>query len=126
MLSCKDPILSMKEMVFGTPLGIHAIGNLMQAISLKAKTSEVYTNHCVPATTTIVLKRAGIQPTNIMGATGHSNVGSSTSYTSEETYEECAIMSTILAKCRKGNNIQTVAHTTVSSEDNVQVLVLPI
>ena len=80
------------------PLGVHTIGTMMRNISALSNTSEVYTNHCIRATTTTALKRAGCQPTDIMAVTGHRNMASLNSYASEPTPDEWANMSNILAK----------------------------
>ena len=52
-------------------LGVHSIDNMMKNISIRANLSQIYTNHCIRATTTTVLAHADIQHNDIIAVTGH-------------------------------------------------------
>ena len=73
----------------------------MKTISTLVQITETYTNHCFRAMTMMVLKRAGVQPTDIIAVTGHRNIGSLASDASKPTNAGRANMSDILAKYGK-------------------------
>ena len=64
------------------PLGKNSIAQLMPKISKKAGLSQVYTAHCVRASTVTRLHQAGIDAKQICAITKHKNEQSLTSYLS--------------------------------------------
>ena len=58
------------------PIGVNKIGAMMKEISIDAKLSQVYTNHCVRSTTVAALDMAGIPIHRIMQTSGHRNESS--------------------------------------------------
>ena len=58
------------------PLGVNSLGNMMKEISIAANLSQVYTNHCIRATSVTLLERAGVPVHLIMQVSGLRNEGS--------------------------------------------------
>ena len=50
-------------------LGVHTIDNMMKNISKKAGLSEIYTNHCIRATTSTILAHADVPHNDIIAVT---------------------------------------------------------
>jgi hypothetical protein len=79
-------------------LGIHTIESFMKTMSIEAGLSQVYTNHCLRATTSTVLAHAGFDTRNICSVTGHKNIQSLDSYVKEPTMDQrremCSILNT--------------------------------
>ena len=69
----------------------------MKSISKEAGTTNVYTNHCIKATTGTVLKKSGIAVHDIMAVTGHKNPTSLQSYVQGPDHVQRENMSNILA-----------------------------
>jgi hypothetical protein len=78
------------------PLGHNKIGDLMKDISKEANLSEIYTNHCIRATTSTVLHQAGISTERITAVTGHKNNDSLKNYISGPSVQQKKETSTIL------------------------------
>ena len=70
------------------PLGVNTIANMMKTISKEAKLSQVYTNHCLRATTATVLANAGVSSRDICAVTGHHNEGSLKSYITATSFQK--------------------------------------
>ena len=88
------------------PLGIHKIENKIKEISVAANLSQIYTNHCIRATTTTILSNAGVENRKIMSVTGHKNEGSLQSYVKQPTSAQRAEMCNILHTFGKLNENQ--------------------
>jgi hypothetical protein len=86
-------------------LGVHKLETLMKTISKEAQLSELYTNHCLRATTSTILSHAGFESRNICSVTGHKNESSLKSYIKEPSLEQRAQMSDIL-HCYGKDNIK--------------------
>ena len=54
------------------PLGIHSLAKMMKDISVEARLSKVYTNHCVRATAITLWTNSGISNRHIMAISGQS------------------------------------------------------
>ena len=80
------------------PLGVNTLGNIMKEISVAAKLSKIYTNHCIRATSVTLLDRAGIPVHRIMQVSGHRNEGSVKVYCERQTLQQKKQCSEILAK----------------------------
>ena len=61
-------------------LGVNTLANMMKNISLDAKLSQVYTNHCIRATSVTILDDCGIEARHIMTVSGHRSESSIRSY----------------------------------------------
>lgn len=61
-------------------LGVNYIGNMMKKISINAKLSTEYTNHCIRATSVTILDQSGIEARHIMAVSGHRSESSIRSY----------------------------------------------
>ena len=79
------------------PLGVNTLGNMMKEISVAAKLSQIYTNHCKRATSVTLLDRAGIPVHRIMQVSGHRNEGSVKVYCERHTLQQPKQCSEILA-----------------------------
>lgn len=62
------------------PLGRVILQDMMPRISAHANLSTRYTNHCVRATSVVLLKKAGFEDREVCFVTGHSNPKSLSSY----------------------------------------------
>ena len=65
---------------YKTPLGKNALGVFMSQISKIGGLSQIYTNHCVRATSITTLDNAGVAARHIMRASGHKSEASIRSY----------------------------------------------
>ena len=63
-------------------LGVNKLGSMMKELSLVAKLSRVYTNHCVRATAITLWSNAGLANCHMMAISGHRNEQSLKSYNS--------------------------------------------
>ena len=61
-------------------LGVNYLSQMMKNISIDAELSEVYTNHCIRATSVTVLDDCGVEARHIMAVSGHRSEGSIRSY----------------------------------------------
>lgn len=87
----------------------------MKKMSVDAKTSRIYTNHCIRATTTRILATANVQRSDIKIVTGHK------SEASLEPYITGALGATTGTK-RKLSNILSKAVSTASSRAKKMVV----
>ena len=62
------------------PLGHVVIGDMLPRISKAAQLSKHYTNHCVRATSIVLIKKAGFDDRAVCNIPGHKNVQSLDSY----------------------------------------------
>lgn len=62
------------------PLGIHSIDNIMPSISVSARLSKRYTNHCIRVTVVNVMQEQGCSSEEIALVTGHKNPRSVLTY----------------------------------------------
>ena len=74
-VSPDDPVWFMK-----LPLSHNLLGLMMKSLSSPAKLSNSYTCHCLPATTVVHLKAAGVEDRTICDISGHKNVASLSAY----------------------------------------------
>ena len=70
----------------------------MKEISVAAKLSQIYTNHCIRATSVTLLDRAGIPVHRIIQVSGHRNEGSVKVYCERQTLQQQKQCSEILAE----------------------------
>lgn len=80
-----------------SPLGVNMLGSMMKEISLAANLSQIYTNHCVRATSVTLLDRAGVPVHRIMQISGHRNESSVKVYCERQTLQQQQQCSEILA-----------------------------
>ena len=78
------------------PLGVNSLGNMMKEISIAANLSQVYTNHCIRATSVTLLDRAGVPVHRIMRVSGHRNEESVQVYCQRQTLQQQKQCSEIL------------------------------
>ncbi|XP_033725028.1 uncharacterized protein LOC117315013 isoform X1 [Pecten maximus] len=99
-----------KDVWYGAqPLGINTLLNMMSIISKAAGLSQVYTNHCVRATTATMLAHAGVDSRGIMSVTGHRNQKSLQSYINTPSIEQRHQYSCVLQSSATGNSLNQVA-----------------
>ena len=80
------------------PLGKNSIAQLMPKISKKAGLSQVYTAHCVRASTIIRLHQAGVDSKQIYAITKHKNEQSLRSYIKDSSASQKRACSDILSR----------------------------
>ena len=80
------------------PLGKNSIAQLMPKISKKAGLSQVYTAHCVRASTITRLHQAGVDAKQICAITKHKNEQSLTSYIKDSSASQKRACSDILSR----------------------------
>ena len=80
------------------PLGVNTLENMMKEMSVAAKLSQIYTNHCIRATLVTLLDRAGISVHRIVQVSGHRNEGSVKVYCERQTLQQQKQCSEIFAK----------------------------
>ncbi|CAG2213430.1 KCTD1_15 [Mytilus edulis] len=78
------------------PVGERLLNNMMVDISKSAGLSQIYTNHCVRATTVTVLAQSGVPKTDIMKITGHKSEASLESYYQDSSEKQKRQYSAIL------------------------------
>lgn len=105
------------------PIGVNTIGNMLKSISIDAQTSQLYTNHCLKATTVTVLKQAGMSSKDIMSVSGHKNSASLDSYAAAPTMNERAKMSNILSNYSKEDHIKTFEEIATTSNNDIAPIV---
>ena len=79
-------------------LGVNKLGNMMKELSLAAKLSRVYTNHCVRATAITLWSNAGLANRHIMAISGHRNEQSLKSYNSRPSSNQLQQCSNVLSQ----------------------------
>lgn len=91
------------------PMGKHKLENLLTDMCKKAGLAQVYTPHCIRATSVTVLKAAGLENCRVKSVTGHASDKSIESYstrpTIEQQFQSSAIVSRFLAQ---QNSVQPV------------------
>ena len=85
-----------KTWYYNRPVGVNTLSGKIKKLSIQAKCSKIYTNHCLRATAITTLDRAGISHTDICAVTGHRRVESLKSYTAPPTIKQRHHMSAIL------------------------------
>ena len=80
-ISTKSSVMFEKYWYNGKHIGINSIGGLMKRISKDAKLSQVYTNHCIRATSVTVLCNEGHEVNDIIAISGHKHPSSLIPYT---------------------------------------------
>jgi len=80
------------------PLGKNSIAQLMPKISKKARLSQVYTTHCMRASTIIRLHQAGVDAKQICAITKHKNEQSLTSFIKDSSASQKRACSDILSR----------------------------
>ena len=78
------------------PLGKNTLDTLMKKISQAVPLSQIYTNHCIRATSITLLARAGVDSTSITSLTGHKSTDSLKPYLRGPTEAQRHAMSSIL------------------------------
>lgn len=78
-------------------LGVNTLGSMMKNISKDAKLSQIYTNHCVPATTITLWTEAGLATRHIMMISGHKNEQSLKHYNSRPLTSQLKECSNVLS-----------------------------
>ena len=61
-------------------VGVNTLGSMMKNISIDAQLSNIYTNHCIRATSVTILDRCGFEARHIMSVNGHRSKSSIRSY----------------------------------------------
>ena len=83
-------------------MGKHKLENLLTDMCKKAGLAQVYTPHCIRATSVTVLKAAGLENCRVKSVTGHASDKSIESYstrpTIEQQFQSSAIVSRFLAQ----------------------------
>jgi hypothetical protein len=117
-----DPKYNEKPYWFvNAPLGVHTISSMMKEISKLAGASKCYTNHSLKASTATVLKKAGVNPHDIMTITGHKNISSLQHYAEGPTSKQRATMADIIGQFGK-----KASSTTVTEKPNTHITHVPI
>ena len=52
-------------------VGVNTFGSMMKNISIDADLGELYTNHCIRATSVTILGQSGFETRHIMSLSGH-------------------------------------------------------
>ena len=98
----------------GRKVGINTISNMMKVISAKAQLSQVYTNHCIRATTSTILSHANLNENDIIAVTGYKDPKSLLPYVASTSNEKRKNMSGILHGYGKSQSIFVPQTSTVS------------
>ena len=80
------------------PLGMHSLAKMMKDISVEARLSKVYTNHCVRATAITLWSNSGISNRHIMAISGHRSEQSLVSYNSRPSTSQLHNCSQVLSR----------------------------
>ena len=80
------------------PLGHVVIGDMLLRISNASQLSRRYTNHCVRATSVVVLKKSGLDVRSIWHFTGHKNAQSLDSFCGPSEEEKRALAAALEGK----------------------------
>ena len=106
------------------PLGKNSIAQLMPKISKKAGLSQVYTAHCVRASTIPRLHQAGVEAKQICAITKHKNEQSLTSYIKDSSASKKRACSDILSRpllSKEACDVNTACNSSMAGGE-VQVL----
>lgn len=104
-------------------LGVNTLGSMMKNISKDAKLSQIYTNHCVPATAITLWTEAGLATRHIMMISGHKNEQSLKHYNSRPSTSQLKECSNVLSSAL-GCDQQSEPSTLVPVKEN-QVFMNP-
>jgi len=99
------------------PLGKNSIAQLMPKISKKAGLSQVYTAHCVRASTITSLHQAGVDAKQICAITKHKNEQSLTSYIKDSSASQKRACSNILSRpflSRETSDVNTACSSSMA------------
>ena len=89
---------------YNKAVGINTLGQKMKNISEKAQLSQIYTNHCIRATTSTVLSHSSFNENDIIAVTGHKDPKSLLPYVASTGNEQRKQMSNTLHKYGKCSN----------------------
>ena len=101
-VSTKKSVVVEQYWYNGKCLGINSISCLMKDISKEAKLSQIYTNHCIRATSVTVLSNEGHDANDIIAISGHKNPSSLIPYTRKVGDSKRRKMSSSLTSFIKG------------------------
>ena len=104
------------------PIGKNTLYSLMKTISVKAKLSKTYTNHCLRVTCATVLSRKSHDSVDICSVTGHRNIDSVRAYLVGTSDEERFKMSHTLHKHGKAASPKDP----ISSTSSESMAVVPV
>ena len=101
-VSTRKSVMSEQYWYNGKRVGVNSIGALMRNISKDAKLSQIYTNHCIRATSVTVLANEGHEANDIIAISGHKNPSSLIPYTRKVGDSKRRKMSSTLTGFIKG------------------------
>lgn len=85
------------------PIGVNKLSSMMKEISVGAKLSKVYTNHCIRASAITLLANNNIPSRHIMSVSGHTNEQSLASYNSRPSTAQLKRFSEIFSTAVLGH-----------------------
>ena len=100
------------------PLGHNTLGKMMSKMSEDAGLSQIYTNHCIRATSATVLHQAGVDPESITYVTGHRSSESLKHYISGPSEEQQRTASSILHQYGDSSNVSSNSDSVPTSSDH--------
>lgn len=115
--SINDDVWYSKEVV-----GKNTLSSIMKNISQKAGLSQVYTNHCVRASTVTTLYRAGIDTRQICSITKHKNEDTLTHYISSSSDAQKQKASSVLSMALMGDSNETPVDCVQSASEVTDVV----
>lgn len=89
------------------PLGVNKLGDMMKNISSAAGLSQIYTNHCVRATSITLWSNAGLTNRHIMSISGHRNEQSLLHYNQRPSTSQLKRCSDVLSQALGGDSSDT-------------------
>lgn len=106
------------------PLGVNKLGDMMKDISSAAKLSQVYTNHCVRATSITLWSNAGLPNRHIMAISGHRNEQSLQHYNQRPSTSQLKLCSNVLSEALgSGSTQSTMQQSTTKKSHASQALI---
>lgn len=105
-------------------LGVNKLGNMMKELSLSAKLSKTYTNHCVRATAITLWSDAGLSNRHIMAISGHRNEQSLQSYNSRPSSNQLQRCSEVISRAlgpTANTQLQLQAASNVQQDHTQQI-----
>ena len=106
-----DKVVDEDIWYFNKTVGVNTLGEKMKKISEKAELSQIYTNHCIRATTSTVLSHSSFNQNDIISVTGHKDPKSLLPYVASTGNEQRKKMSNTLHNYGKVNQLQDKPHT---------------
>ena len=85
-------------------VGKNTLGNKLKTISTEAKTSRIYTNHCLRATTITTLDEHGFEARHIMSVSGHKSESSLKHYSRVPEGHKRKMSLCLAEKCHSKSN----------------------